>query len=141
MNGSINSELFDILFLRSSPEYHAAEVMRRQMTAAVMASSPSTTEAYAAIRLLIGTWETIALRVRANDPLKVPFYDTNPVGHMWDALKPAIVIIRGGFGSKAIGRFYAYEFRLLNAAYRRWLRGKPASYQTAALQGINAQFG
>lgn len=139
---SVSSELFDILLLRSSPEYHAAEVLRRQVGgAAVMAASGPTTAEYAAVRLLIGTWETIAIQVRGNAALKVPFYETNPVGHMWDALSPGVKTIRGKSFKGRAGIYYAREFDSLNRAYRRWLQDKPAAYQTAALQGINAQFG
>lgn len=89
---------------------------------------------------MVGTWETIAIRVRANDALKVPFYQTNPVGFMWDKLLPGIKIVRGEFTGRA-GATYAREFELLNRAYRKWLKSLPASYRSAAMQGINAQFG
>lgn len=138
---SVNSELFDILLLRSSPEYHAAEVLRRQIGADVMASSGPNTAEYAAVRLLVGTWETIAVRVRGDEALKVPFYETNPVGHMWDALAPGIKIIRAKSFKGRGAVYYASQFGSLNRAYRRWLSTKPADYRTAALQGINAQFG
>jgi hypothetical protein len=141
---TVNSELFEIHLLRSSVPYHAAEVLRRQTIggAAAMAAAGETTQEYAAVRLLVSTWETIALRVKGNTALKIPFCENNPVGHMWDALWPGIKIIRGNaFRTKAAGTYYAREFQLLNGTYRRWLNTKPASYQTAALEGINAQFG
>jgi hypothetical protein len=75
----INAALLDILQLRMSPEYHAAEVMRREKGAARMASFPESSPEHAAVRLLIGTWEGIAIRVRANPELRVPFYESNPV--------------------------------------------------------------
>jgi hypothetical protein len=137
---SVNSELFDILLLRTTPQYHAAEVMRRAMSAAAMASSPETSQPYASIRLMIGTWETIANRVRGNAELTVPFYENNPVGHMWNALSPAIKIIRGEFKARS-GTYYAAQFEKLNRSYKAWLKTKPAGYRTAALQGLNAQFG
>lgn len=145
----INAALLDILQLRMSPEYHAAEVLRRDKTAKIMASFPESSPEHAAVRLLIGTWEGIAIRVRANEALKEPFYLENPVGHMWNALEPGIKVIREGFvgkgGFKArlkIRNLYASNFRWLNGAYDTWLdeRGDP-QYRTAALQGINAQFG
>ena len=89
---------------------------------------------------MVGTWETIAIRVRSNDELKVPFYQTNPVGFMWDKLSPGIKVVRGEFKIRAAS-LYAHEFELLNRAYRKWLNALPLSYRTAALQGINAQFG
>jgi hypothetical protein len=142
----INAALLDILQLRMSPEYHAAEVMRREKGAARMASFPESSPEHAAVRLLIGTWEGIAIRVRANPELRVPFYVSNPVGHMWDALEPALEVIRAGFvGSgkrgAAIRQLYASNFRWLNRAYRTWLSDQDPEYRSAALQGINAQFG
>jgi hypothetical protein len=137
---SVSSDLFDILLLRSNPQYYAAEVRRRQIGADAMASAGSSTLEYAGVRLLIGTWETIALRVKGNAALKVPFYETNPVGHMWEALWPGIKVIRGGFKGR-VGLLYAHEFQALNRAYVRWLADKPVAYRTAAMQGINAQFG
>lgn len=137
---SISTELSEIMQLRLSPAYQAAEAMRQAIGAAEMASSPHSTQPYGAFRLMVGTWESIAIRVRANDALKVPFYQTNPVGFMWDKLSPGIKIVRGEFKGRAASS-YAREFELLNRAYRKWLKSLPASYQSAAMQGINAQFG
>jgi hypothetical protein len=138
-----NSDLFDILMMRSTQPYHDAEVLRRLMGgSAPMALSPPGSEAHAAVRLLIGTWENIANRVRAGGPLTTQFYKDNPVGHMWYALWPGIKILRGkGFKNKNVGAFYAREFQQLNIRYKTWLITQPASYRTAALEGINAQFG
>jgi hypothetical protein len=159
-----NSDLFDILLLRSGVAYHAAEVKRRELSvgggdgAAIMASSPSGTEQYAQVRLLIGTWDTIASRVGSDDedPLLEQFYKDNPVGHMWDALWPAIKIIRQKeFArpkkkskskkvkpkSKMLQSKYASRFQALNGAYRDWLDEQGADYKSNALAGINAQFG
>src|SRR5258706_15693120 len=93
-----NSDLFDILMMRSAAPYHAAEVRRRELGptgAAIMASSPESSEDHARVRLMIGTWENIANRVRNGGPLTGQFYLDNPVGHMWNALWPAIKILRG----------------------------------------------
>ena len=138
---SVNSELFDILLLRTSPQYHAAEVMRRQQGADTMASSPQNSDAYAALRLLVGTWETIAKRVKGNDELRIPFYETNPVGHMWKALEPGITIIRNRDFKGRAAKHYAEEFQRLNRTYGTWLKKQPPSYRSAAMDGINAQFG
>lgn len=140
-----NSDLFDILMMRSAPQYHAAEVRRRELGptgAATMALSPSGSADHAAIRLMIGTWESIASRASAGGPLLAQLYLDNPVGHMWDALHPAIRILRSEtFKKKRVGQFYARGFQKLNGKYRTWLGTQPADYRTAALEGINAQFG
>ncbi|MEW5863492.1 MAG: hypothetical protein AB1773_07865 [Pseudomonadota bacterium] len=146
----VNIALLQILQLRNSPAYHAAEVMRREIGETAMANSPAGSEAFANIHLLIGTWETIAALVRANPELREPFYKVNPVGHMWQALAPAIEIVRGRTVTvmkgkrritRKLGRLYARQFQLLDDEYTAWLSGKPADYQTAALGGIQALFG
>lgn len=137
---TISSELFEIHQLRLSPSYQAAEAIWQSIGAKAMASSPTSTPQYGALRLMVGTWETIAIRVRSNDALKVPFYQTNPVGFMWDKLLPGIKGVRGEFKSSAAPS-YAHEFELLNRAYGNWLKGLPAAYRTAALGGIHALFG
>jgi hypothetical protein len=84
--------------------------------------------------------------VLADEALKVPFYETNPVGHMWNALEPAIKIIQKGSGTgtgtvRGLKGGYAKDFKALNKKYVAWLKKQPATYRTAALQGISAQFG
>jgi hypothetical protein len=137
---TVSEELAAILQMRLGPEYQAAEAIRQSLGAAAMAMSSPSTPPYAGIRLMVGTWDAIALRVQGNDPLKVPFYQNNPVGFMWLQLQPGIKVIRGEFKGRA-QRFYAMQFEHLNRAYMRWLKKQPAAYRTAALQGINAQFG
>jgi hypothetical protein len=137
---TISSELSEILALRLSQAYQDAEAIRQQLGAEKMATYPATSAQYGALRLLIGTWENIAIRVRGNDPLKVPFYETNPVGYMWNKLSPGIAGVRSEFPRRS-GNLYAHQFYLLNRAYTTWLKSQPVIYRTAALQGINAQFG
>jgi phosphoribosylformimino-5-aminoimidazole carboxamide ribonucleotide (ProFAR) isomerase len=69
---------------------------------------------------------------------------------MWQALAPAIEIIRGRTVTvtkgkrritRKLGRLYARQFQSLNDEYMAWLSGKPADHQTAALGGIQALFG
>lgn len=137
---TVSEELAAILQMRLSSDYRAAETIRQALGAKAMAESPPSTPPYAGIRLMVGTWNTIALRVHGNDPLKIPFYQNNPVGYMWQKLLPGIKVIRVGFARSA-QPYYAKPFENLNRGYMKWLNGQPASYRTAALQGINAQFG
>ena len=145
----INVALMQILTLRSAPAYHAAEVMRRSVGEVVMANAKPGTAQHSNIRLLIGTWETIATRVLANDDLKIPFYDSNPAGHMWLALEPAIEILRkrkirvkaGKKTTEVTPSEYAAKFERLNELYGVWLAGQPSGYQGQLLAGINAIFG
>lgn len=137
---SVSDELNAILQLRLSPTYQAAELIRQQIGALEMAMYPQASVQYAGIRLMIGTWETIAIRVLANNSLKVPFYQNNPVNYMWVRLFPGIKFIRGGFRIRSRS-FYASNFQKLNTVYMTWLNAQPPMYRTAALEGINAQFG
>src|SRR4029078_6291907 len=100
----INVALMQILTLRSAPAYHAAEVMRRSVGEVGVANSRPGTAQHSNIRLLIGTWETIATRVLANDDLKIPFYDSNPAGHMWLAPETATEIPRQRKNSVQCGK-------------------------------------
>ena len=137
---TVSEELAAILQMRLGPDYQAAESIRQSLGAEAMALSPPSTPPYAGIRLMVGTWDAISLRVQANDALKVPFYQNNPVGFMWLQLLPGIKVIRGEFKRQA-QHYYAKQFENLDRAYMRWLKKQPAAYRTAALQGINAQFG
>jgi len=102
-----------------------------------MAAQPADTEAYGAIRLMVNTWEQIAIQVLGGcPPADDRFFASNPVGHMWDALKPGIDVVRDDLGNQ-----YAGNFEALNRKYRNWLKKQPKSYQSRALDGINAQFG
>ena len=102
-----------------------------------MASCPPTSEEYAAIRLLVATWDAIAARVRAGDIPVDPFFETNPVSHMWEALVSAINIIKGTTPG------YADNFRWLYKRYKKWLdqSDKSRRYRTAARVGMNSGFG
>lgn len=137
--GAGGGALLDVLAIRSGVAYQDAERLRRRVgSSRIMALSPMTSEDYAAARLLIGTWDSIAARVRAGDIPRVPFFQTSPVSHMWDALKDAIKVIR----KRSKGPRYARDFQWLHATFAAWLR-TPAGrkYRTAAKQGINAHFG
>ena len=103
-----------------------------------MARAAVASEEYAAVRLLIGTWDSIATRVLAGDIPMIPFFQSNPVSHMWDALKDGIYEIR----ERSKGPTYATDFEALFNAFDDWLKTKDGKkYKTAAAQGINAHFG
>ena len=138
---TVATELSEIQALRLSPAYQAAELIRQQIGAAAMAAYPPASVQYGGLRLMIGTWETIAIKVRGNDALKEPFYQNNPVGYMWNKLSPGIKAIRKVSKIKAVKALYGNQFSLLNTAYGRWLKDQPADYRSAALSGISAQFG
>jgi hypothetical protein len=130
--------LLAIETLRNNPEYHAAEVMRRETpgSSAAMAGMPEGSPQRSAIQLLIGTWESIAVLA---DGLKKQnkIFTVTPVCHMWRELKPAVEVIRG-----YVPR-YAENFEELNDAHEAWLKKqkKDAKYVTAVCGGLYARFG
>ena len=144
---TVATDLYDLALLRSTPQYYAAEVARRGTAggAAAMAKAPHSDPLYGQVRLLIGTWETIARRINAekkNSPLRIGFYESTPIWQMWNALAPAIEIIRGAEFKGKGSRFYAMAFETLATHYKKeWFDKQGPDYQTAAEQGINAQFG
>src|SRR5262245_48145157 len=82
--------------LRVNPQYQAAELTRRRLGAEAMAGANETSLEHAGVRLLIGTWDRIAIFVRElSDPQRRRFFECNPVLLMWRALEPAVRVIRG----------------------------------------------
>ncbi|KRR18784.1 hypothetical protein [Bradyrhizobium retamae] len=133
-----NSLLLGIQEMRSDSDYHAAEVLRRETDggAEAMAAAPSDSREHAAVRLLIVTWESIAVLmrgVRAKDKI----YEVTPICHMYEVLEPAIRYFRKETPE------YAANFEKLNVDYRAWLKKKKkgASYESAACGGMHARFG
>jgi hypothetical protein len=133
--------VLQVVALRSGDKYQAAEALRQKKfngsKAAKKISLKQGTPEYAALRLLIGTWDAIGHQVLALQPNeRIPFYETNPVGYMWKLLEPAVIEIR-----KHVGNHYARNFQNLAKAYNDWLAQQPQDYQTAASNGLTAQFG
>lgn len=134
-----NALLLGIERMRSDHHYHAAEMLRRQTDgrAATMAAAPSDSREQAAVRLLISTWELIAVLMRGVRT-KDKIYEVTPICHMYEALEPAIMYFRKEAPD------YAVNFEKLNVDYRAWLKKKKksATYVSAACGGLlHARFG
>jgi hypothetical protein len=138
---TISSELTELLSLRLKKSYQAAEQTRRRLGAAAMAKYPPASSEFGDLRLMVNVWETIANRVHENKSLRVPFFQTSPVGYMWSKLSPGIKILQKGHFKGRGGKFYAKQFQTLNTSYSRWLGQQAPQYRTAAKAGIGAQFG
>ena len=137
--GEGGNALLGVIALRSGVEYREAERLRRRIgDSGKMAEYPISSDEYAAVRLLIGTWDSIATRVRAGDIPEGAFFESNPVQHMWDALKDGVTVIR----NRSKGPRYARDFQWLVTRLRAWLK-KPGNrkFRTASVEGINAHFG
>src|SRR5262245_54344252 len=82
--------------LRSNTEYQRAGRVVRAMSAAAKSSPKPNTDELAALRLVIGTWQRIAVLAKGLDSAQQSqFFKTHPVSLMWQALEPAITSIRG----------------------------------------------
>lgn len=131
--------LLAITALRSGTQYQAAEIIRRNLTAKAMASQPKTTAEYAAMRLLIGTWDAIAGVAReSNKEFRDRLFEKTPVCHMWEALEDGVKAIRADLGKE-----YAADFEWLYKQNGRWIstNKKSRAYCSAASNGLHAFFG
>lgn len=130
--------LFAIETLRGNPEYHAAEVLRRNTagSSATMAAMPEGSAERRAVLLLISTWESIAV-LTSGLKKRDKIFAVTPVCHMWRELEAAIRIFRENFSH------YAESFEDLYQAHEAWLRKqkKDAKYVTAVCGGMYARFG
>ena len=83
--------LLAIETLRSNPEYHTAEVLRRKTVggSAAMAATSEGSAERSAVLLLIGTWESISVLM---DGLKKrdKIFEVTPICHMYRELKAGI---------------------------------------------------
>jgi hypothetical protein len=134
-----NELLVRIYSMRGDFNYHKAEVLRRQIKggSATMAAANPGSDENAAVHILIGTWNTIAVLMRGVKT-KDKIYEVNPICHMYHVLEPAITYLR-----KETPEF-AVDFEKLNVDYQAWLKKKKksASYVSAACSGLmNARFG
>jgi hypothetical protein len=122
--------------LRSAGNYQSAETQRQTDGSGTMAAGSA--DQQAAIRLMIGTWESIANMVLPLDPIgQESIFGSTPVGYMWDGLYAGIWIIRQNENEPG----YASRFEQLDTAYMAWISTKSAGYQSDAAQGLNANFG
>lgn len=122
--------------LRLNPPYQAAEAIRRRVGSAAMAAAGSDSTDLAAVLLLIGTWERIAIVASGLSPAqRSKFFRCTPVKLMWDALRPAIDALGGA-------EKFAPEFEKLSATYASWLqRDDGKEFRSVERQIVCAMFG
>jgi hypothetical protein len=82
-----------------------------------MARQPRNSAEHGAVRLLIGTWDALAHSFTAAGSGPDPFFAINPFDLAWEALKPAVTILR-----KTDGVGFAREFEKLATRTRAWLK-------------------
>ena len=122
--------------LRSGAEYRKAYLLIRRRRPDITRLDKESDE-YATIRLLIGTWEQIAIFVqRFDEKQRHKLFRCQPVSLMWEFLKTAVEEIR-----KSLGNKYAENFEGLHNQYQAWIKSPDGiDYRTAAQQAICARF-
>jgi hypothetical protein len=141
--------LIEVHELRLKPQYQAG-------IALLMSGSESPTEKanqmarsktpqdYAAVRIMIGTWENIATHVQGFGPeQKQQLFKCNPILLMWKILEKAVGTIRQEGADPFIHKStpnFAERFERLAAEYDQWRRTS-AEYTTEESLAIRAMFG
>ena len=125
--------------LRMSAPYQAAEAMRQGSSAESMARANHHSPQHGAIRLLIGSWERIAMFVAdLNEGQRRRFFRCHPVLMAWTSLSPAVHAIRE---SGQVGPRFAIEFEALAQQYQDWMGTNDGQeYRTGAQQAVCALF-
>jgi hypothetical protein len=131
--------IIKITELRMAPRYQAAEALRRRSSAATMAQADGKSDEHASVRLLIGTWDRIAMFVQDfNHHQRHRLFACNPVLLMWHSLQPAVQIIRTG---GTVGPNFATEFETLSKQYYEWTQSPAGQeFRTEAQQAVCALF-
>jgi hypothetical protein len=81
-----------------------------------MARQAPNSSDHGAVRLLIGTWDALARSVAVSGGAHDQFFAINPFDLAWEALKPAVLILRASEAQ------YAGEFEKLASKSRAWLK-------------------
>ena len=128
--------LATIYSMRTNAGYQVAERRRRDKNnIAEMAESEDLDDANA-VKLLINTWETIALLVLdLDDEDKEHVFASVPFAYMFTELNDAIEILGCKFP------YLAANFRLVSKQQAAWLKFKDDRYQTGESGGMHALFG
>src|SRR5262245_6870349 len=110
-------DLTNSILARTGERYQAAERLRRDRGAAWMARRPVNSAEHGAVRLLIGTWDALARGHAVVGAAHEQFFAINPFDLAWEALRPAVEILRGTDGPS-----FAGEFEKVGAQARAWLK-------------------
>jgi hypothetical protein len=123
--------------LCSNTEYREAFHMSRRQNPEEMAKTDKNSDAYAAIRLLIGTWDRISIFGKAfNAKQRQQFFRHHPVSLVWQRLEPATKVIRRNTDER-----FAKEFEDLHKQYQKWTASEDGrEFRTAQQQAIGGLF-
>lgn len=123
--------------LCSSTEYRKSFQLSRRQGPEELAQADKDSEEYAAIRLLIGTWDRIAIFGEGfSAKQRQQFFRSHPVSLVWKCFEPAIQVIRRDTDER-----FAKPFENLNNQYEKWTTSKDGrEFSTAQRQAIVALF-
>ncbi len=152
MNNSEYLQLvMNVAHLRSNPKYKEAELMRRKLGAdgaATMAKAPQSSEQYANVRLLIGTWNRIAVFAgEFSAAQKRRFFKCHPILLTWKVLKPGVEVIRSNLEQtedvpEPVTKEYGKDLEAMAAEYEKWTKTADGrEYRSEARQAVCADFG
>jgi hypothetical protein len=128
--------ILHITELCSSTEYRNAMRLSRRERAGTLARASENSDEYAAIRLLIGTWDRIAMISDAfNEKQYEHFFRMHPVSLIYQTFEEAIKHIRE---DKRNDR-YAADLEGLNWKYQKWFRDS-RQYTSIGDEGIHGLF-
>lgn len=132
-----NHIVMQVTQICSGTEYRKAFQLVRRQGAEALARADKSSDDYAAIRLVVGTWDRIATVASDFSAKQLQqFYRHHPIGLMWSRLEPAINLIRDD-----IDEGFAAEFDDLHTKYDKWTKTKAGRrYSTAQQQAVNACF-
>lgn len=127
----------EVTQLCSSTEYRKAFQLARRNGPERLARADKDSEEHAAVRLLIGTWERIAIFSQSFNPKqRQQFFRSHPVSLVWHCLEPAITVIRHSTNDG-----FAKNFEDLHKQYQKWIASKAGSeFRTAQQQAITGLF-
>jgi hypothetical protein len=123
--------------LRAGTEYQKAFRSVRRSRPDHIARADKNSEEYAALRLLIGTWEGIAIIVNdLSGAQRKRFFRCHPVLLLWRLVQPAAEVIR-----EETDEAFAKQFEELAMSYLAWTETKDGQqFRTAEQQAICARF-
>jgi hypothetical protein len=123
--------------LCSSTEYRKAFQLSRRRGTEALAQADKDSEEHAAIRLLIGTWDRIAMFSESfSAKQRQQFFRSHPVSLVWNCFEPAIEVIRRSTDDR-----FAKTFENLHNQYEKWTTSKDGrEFSTVQRQAIVALF-
>jgi hypothetical protein len=109
-------------------------LLSRRQRPEKLAKADQNSDEYAAIRLLIGTWDRIAMFGKDfSAKQRQQFFRWHPVSLVWKCFEPAIKLIRSDTNER-----FAKDFEEFHKLYEKWLATQ--RYTSADDEGIHALF-